>query len=115
MNDTRICQDWKIYSRDDMRLFREFSLTRVFLSNGEEIKVTQNGEYPPLPPTANEVIVRVTTSKETPACPADRSCACLDADQVIDIPLKFISPLPQQGLKIYDLQFTPLPNPPKKP
>ncbi len=108
--DTRPCKEWKVYSRETSALFYQMSLRRVFLPDGQEIKITPNGDYPPLPPSVDQITVRVATSKETPGCPADRSCRCMDADQMLDIPLKFVTPLPQEGLEIYDLQFTPLPD-----
>jgi hypothetical protein len=112
-NDSRPCKDWKVYSRETSPFFHQMSLSRVFLPDGQEIKITSNGDYPPLPPSVNQIIVRVATSKETPGCPSDRSCRCMDADQILDIPLKFITPLPQDGLQIYDLQLTSLPYPQK--
>jgi hypothetical protein len=112
-NDSRPCREWKVYSHENHALFYRLSLVRVFLPDGQEITVTPNGDYPPLPPDVNRIVVRVPTFKDTPGCPSDHSCRCIDADQFVDLPLTLVAPQPREGLEIYDLQFTPLPSLPK--
>jgi hypothetical protein len=108
-NDSRICKDWRILSPESSPLYYLMTRTKVFLADGQELQPDTNNGFSPLPPSVDQVIVRVATFKETPDCPQGHACRCFDADQSIDIPLKFIKPLAQQGLQIYDLQFTPIP------
>ena len=108
--DSRTCREWAVYSRETSYLFYQMNQTRVFLPDGQELQRNDKDQgYFPLPPTIDQVIVRVPTYKDTPECQQDHSCRCMDADQTIDIPLKFVKPLPKDGLQTYDLQFTPIP------
>jgi hypothetical protein len=109
-NDSRICREWAVFSRETSYLFYQMNQTRVFLLDGKELQHNRKDQgYFPLPPSINRIIVRVPTYKETPGCQQDQSCRCMDADQTIDIPLKFVKTLPKDGLQTYDLQFTPIP------
>jgi hypothetical protein len=109
-NDSRICSEWAVFSRENSFLFYQTSQTRVFLPDGQELQRNSKDQgYFSLPPSINQVIVRVPTYKETPGCQQDQSCRCTDEDQTIDIPLKFVKTLPKEGLQTYDLQFTPIP------
>ncbi|HEX7556062.1 MAG TPA: hypothetical protein VF338_05515 [Leptolinea sp.] len=107
--DSRNCKEWAVYSPETSYLFHKMNQTRVFLPDGQELKLNIKDQgYFFLPPTIDQVIVRVPTYKDTPDCQQDQSCRCLDTDQTIDIPLKFVKPHPKVGLQIYDLQFTPV-------
>jgi hypothetical protein len=111
-NDTRICNEWIVSSRETSFPIYNMNQIRVYLPDGQELQRNNRDQgFLPLPPSIDQVIVRVPTYKETPGCQQDHSCRCIDADQTINIPLKFVRPPPRDGLQIYDLQFTPIPQP----
>lgn len=106
--DPRPCKDWVVYSMDTLHSFRQMNSIKILYPDGQEVGLTPHGDYPPLPLSVDRVIVRLATSKDILDCPKDRSCRCMDTDQWMDIPIKFVIPANRDKLQIYDLQFTPV-------
>lgn len=112
-SDTRPCLDWLPISPETHQKIEDISLGKLLLPDGRELKWDFNGGYPPIPADIDQVVLIIYTRKEVPHCPEGVGCRCMDEDQRIEIPLKFI-PLPAgTDLEIFDLQFTPL-DPPIK-
>lgn len=106
--DTRSCHDWLVYSPETHQKIQAISLGKLRLPDGRELEWDFNGGYQPIPANINEVTLILFTHKEVPDCPEGASCRCVDEDQQIDIPLKFVPLPPGTGLEIYDMQFTPM-------
>jgi hypothetical protein len=106
--DTRPCHDWLIYSPDTRQKIQAISLGELRLPDGRELGWNFNGGYQPIPADINDATLIIYTNKEVPDCPESVSCRCMDDDQRVEIPLKFITPPPGTKLEIYDMQFTPV-------
>ncbi len=107
-SDTRICQNWLIYSPETRQQIQTLALGKLVLPDGHELEWDHNGGYQPVPPDIDDAIFIIYTHKAVPDCPADVSCRCMDEDQRIEIPLKFVTPPPGTALEIYEMQFTPV-------
>jgi hypothetical protein len=107
-SDTRVCQNWLIYSPETRQQIQELALGKLFLTDGHQLEWDQNGGYQPVPPDVDLTTLVIYTHKATPDCPEGASCRCIDEDQRFEIPLKFIIPPPGTSLEIYELQFTPV-------
>ena len=106
--DTRPCHDWLVYSPETHQKIQEISLGKLRLPDGRELEWDFNGGYQPIPANINEVTLILYTHKEVPGCPEGAGCWCMDEDQRMEIPLKFIPLPPGTELEIYDMQFTPM-------
>ena len=106
--DTRSCHDWLVYSPETHQKIQAISLGKLRLPDGRELNWDFNGGYQPIPANINEVTLVLYTSKEVPDCPENASCRCMDEDQRMEIPLKFIPLPPGTELEIVDMQFTPM-------
>ncbi len=107
-NDTRVCEDWLVYSPETHQRIQDISLGTLRLSDGSELGWDFNGGYPPIPSDVNEATLIIHTAKAVPDCPEGSSCRCMDEDQRVEIPLRFIVPPPGTSLEIYEMQFTPV-------
>lgn len=106
--DSRLCQDWLVYSPETHHKIQEFSQGILRLPGGRELEWDFNGGYMPIPANINNVTFIIYSNKEVPDCPEGVSCRCMDEDQLFEIPLKFVPPPPGYELEISDMQFTPV-------
>jgi hypothetical protein len=106
--DTRSCRDWLIYLPETHQKIQSISLGKLRLPDGHELDWDFNGGYQPIPANINEIKLILYTHKEVPECPEGSSCRCMDADQRIEIPLKFIPLPPGTESEIYDILITPM-------
>lgn len=107
-NDTRLCADWLVYSPETHQQIEDITLGKIRLPDGRILEWDFNGGYPPIPAGIDEAALIFYTSKEVPDCPETASCRCMDEDQRVEVPLRFVTPPPGTSLEIYEMQFTPV-------
>ncbi len=106
--DTRLCHEWLVYSPETHHAIQDISLGELRLPDGRELEWDFNGGYQPIPANIDNATLIIYTNKEVPGCSEGFSCRCIDEDQKIEVPLKFIYPPPGTTLDIYEMQFTPV-------
>ncbi|HEX2979331.1 MAG TPA: hypothetical protein VHO48_03600 [Anaerolineaceae bacterium] len=106
--DSRPCQDWLVYSPETREKIQDISLGTLRLPDGRELGWNFNGGYPPIPANIDDATLVTYTNKNIPNCPEGASCRCMDEDQRMEIPLKFVVPPAGTKLEIYEMQFTPV-------